>query len=158
VSDDETPELDPAILALLGDPRAAQMIGLPKLEETKIEPRQDGDDYVTSRDAMHKVLGKTLTAIDEMSQLAWQGQHPRAYEVLANLLKTAADVNKDLLALKEKDQKMKAPEQENAPKNVTYNDNRTVVTSEELLKMTRERARVIRQIDHDDDSDEHDVD
>lgn len=146
--EDETPELDPALLALLGDPRAAQQIDLPQIEETVVTPREDGDDYQTSRDKMHTVLGKTLTAIEQMGHLAWQSQHPRAYEVLANLLKTAADVNKDLLVLKEKDQKLKGEvpaSPDDGPKSVTYNDNRLVLTSDQLLKITRDQ---IKQIEH----------
>lgn len=145
----EESELDPALAALLGDSRQVQEIDLPVVEEVKITPRVDGDDYITSREQMHVTLGKTMTAIEQMSQLAWQAQHPRGYEVLANLLKTAADLTKDLLILKEKDQKIKghvpAAGEDDAPTSIEYQDNRQVlmVTSDQLLRMIDDKRKEV---------------
>ena len=38
--------------------------------------------------------------LDELAQVAAQSQHPRAYEVLTNLVKTMVEANKDLMHLK----------------------------------------------------------
>jgi hypothetical protein len=54
-------------------------------------------DYQLARDNIKTVLGDAREAIDEMLQVAKTSQNPRAYEVLANLLKTTADINNQLL-------------------------------------------------------------
>ena len=54
-------------------------------------------DYVVSRETYTKLIEKGTEAIDLMMELARDSQHPRAFEVLAGLLKTQAD-NTDKLA------------------------------------------------------------
>jgi hypothetical protein len=43
-------------------------------------------------------------ALDTLLQVASASEHPRAYEVAANLIKTLADLNKDLLDIQKKKQ------------------------------------------------------
>jgi hypothetical protein len=61
--------------------------------------------------------------MEKLSQIADQSQHPRAFEVLATLMKTMLDANKDLLDLQKKIREISAsdaPTNENA-KQVTNN-------------------------------------
>ena len=53
------------------------------------------------------MLDKGNDAIDGILALAKEGEHPRAYEVAGQLIKTVADVSKDLLELQEKLKKIK---------------------------------------------------
>ena len=82
---------------------------------------QDKDveiDFDTGRENLYKMLKKGNDAIDGILALAKEGEHPRAYEVAGQLIKTVADVSKDLLELQEKLKKIKdVPNR--APKNVT---------------------------------------
>ena len=54
-------------------------------------------DYEVSRETYKQLIEKGDQAIDLMMELARDSQHPRAFEVLAGLLKTQAD-NTDKLA------------------------------------------------------------
>jgi hypothetical protein len=54
-------------------------------------------DYDVSRETYKELIDKGNQAIDLMMELAKDSQHPRAFEVLAGLLKTQAD-NTDKLA------------------------------------------------------------
>lgn len=60
----------------------------------------DNSDYEYARQNIYGVIETGANALDELAQVAAQTQHPRAYEVLANLVKTMVEANKDLLALR----------------------------------------------------------
>ena len=71
---------------------------------------QDKDpdsDFEIGRENLYKLLDKGNDAIDGILALAKEGEHPRAYEVAGQLIKTVADVSKDLLELQEKLKKIK---------------------------------------------------
>lgn len=61
------------------------------------QPRLEEDfDYVV--DNLKDLIAKGQEAIDELILIAKQSQHPRAFEVIATLLKATADMNNDVLA------------------------------------------------------------
>ena len=64
-------------------------------------------DFDKGRENLYKMLEKGNDAIDGILALAKEGEHPRAYEVAGQLIKTVADVSKDLMALQEKLKKIK---------------------------------------------------
>ena len=64
-------------------------------------------DFDTGRENLYKMLDKGNDAIDGILALAKEGEHPRAYEVAGQLIKTVADVSKDLMAMQEKLKKLK---------------------------------------------------
>ena len=79
-------------------------------ENTELVIPQDKDpdsDFETGRENLYKLLDKGNDAIDGILALAKEGEHPRAYEVAGQLIKTVADVSKDLLELQEKLKKIK---------------------------------------------------
>lgn len=81
------------------------------------------DDFEMARANIHEVIQNGTYAIEKLSQIADQSQHPRAFEVLATLMKTMLDANKDLLDLQKKIREISAadePTNENA-KQVTNN-------------------------------------
>ena len=53
-------------------------------------------DFNLARSNIHEVIQNGAHAIDKLSQIADQSQHPRAFEVLATLMKVQLDANKDL--------------------------------------------------------------
>lgn len=57
------------------------------------------NDYEYARKNMQSLIETGITALDELASVAEQSQNPRAYEVLASLIKTLAETNKDLLNL-----------------------------------------------------------
>ena len=64
-------------------------------------------DFETGRENLYKLLAKGNEAIDGILSLAKEGEHPRAYEVAGQLIKTVSEVSQDLLGLQEKMKKLK---------------------------------------------------
>ena len=94
---------------------------LPKKVNTELMVPDDKDpeiDFETGRKNLYNLLDKGNEAIDGILNLAKEGEHPRAYEVAGQLIKTVSEVSQDLLGLQEKMKKIKDVPN-NAPKNVT---------------------------------------
>ena len=82
---------------------------------------ENGDvdtDFETGRNELYKMLEKGNTAIDGILNLAKEGEHPRAYEVAGQLIKTQSEIAQNLLDLQDKLKKIKDAK-ELGPKNVT---------------------------------------
>ena len=56
-------------------------------------------DFETGRNDLYKMLEKGNTAIDGILNLAKEGEHPRAYEVAGQLIKTQSEIAQNLLDL-----------------------------------------------------------
>lgn len=56
-------------------------------------------DYQYVRSNLHTITDRSIQALENLSQIADQSQHPRAYEVLSQLVKTIADAQKNLIDL-----------------------------------------------------------
>jgi hypothetical protein len=100
---------------------------------------QDKDveiDFDTGRENLYKMLDKGNDAIDGILALAKEGEHPRAYEVAGQLIKTVADVSKDLMAMQEKLKKLKEVPN-TGPKSVT--NALFVGSTTELQKLLKEK-------------------
>lgn len=57
------------------------------------------NDYAFARQNLYDVLTKGISALGEMTDIAKQSQHPRAYEVLSGLIKTLGETNERLMNL-----------------------------------------------------------
>ena len=68
-------------------------------------------DYDSARNNLHKLLNQGQDALYHALEIAKQSEHPRAFEVVGNLMKQLADTNEQLLALSERKQKLDAPKQ-----------------------------------------------
>ena len=67
------------------------------------------DDYDASRETYKELIAKGDEAIELMMELARDSQHPRAFEVLATLLKTQSDNNDKLLELQKRVKDLRTP-------------------------------------------------
>ena len=108
-------------------------------ENTELVIPQDKDpdsDFEIGRENLYKLLDKGNDAIDGILALAKEGEHPRAYEVAGQLIKTVADVSKDLLELQEKLKKIKDVPN-TGPKSVT--NALFVGSTTELQKLLKEK-------------------
>jgi predicted transcriptional regulator len=95
--------------------------------EVKPEPKKDlivpeekdpDIDFETGRKNLYNLIDKGNEAIDGILNLAKEGEHPRAYEVAGQLIKTVSEVSQNLLDLQDKLKKIKdVPDK--GPKNVT---------------------------------------
>jgi len=81
------------------------------------------NDFEMARSNIHEVISNGTYAIEKLSQIADSSQHPRAFEVLAKLMDTMLQANKDLLELQKQIREIDAadtPTNEEA-KSVTNN-------------------------------------
>ena len=133
------------IAAQVADAENDQIIAttqdFPTEENTELVIPQDKDpdsDFETGRENLYKLLDKGNDAIDGILALAKEGEHPRAYEVAGQLIKTVADVSKDLLELQEKLKKIKdVPDK--GPKSVT--NALFVGSTTELQKLLKDQKK-----------------
>jgi hypothetical protein len=81
------------------------------------------------------VHASTKSGVAALS-VAKQSEHPRAFEVVGNLIKQLADVNQQLLSLHQQKQKIDAPTKGSEPKS-TNNTAIFVGSTAELNKMLK---------------------
>jgi hypothetical protein len=105
-------------------------------ENKKIEENIDYD-YDISRNNLHKLLNQGQDALYHALEIAKQSEHPRAFEVVGNLMKQLADTNEQLLKLSEKKIKMDTPKQtdQGLGKQVTNNNAIFVGSTSELSQL-----------------------
>lgn len=94
------------------------------------------DDTNFARTNIKAIIEKSNTALDDILKVAKESEHPRAYEVAANFLKTVSDMNKDLLEL-QKTKKSLEPKSEST-KNINVDKAVFIGSTAELLKQIRE--------------------
>ena len=94
-------------------------------------------DYEYARGSMITVIEKGNEALSDMLSVAQQSQQPRAYEVVATLLKTIADTNKDLLELQKKHKDIENMDGPQTPQ--TINNNLFVGSTYELQKLIKQQ-------------------
>lgn len=93
-------------------------------------------DYDKSRTNLHDLLSKGHEALAHALEVAKQSEHPRAFEVVGNLVKQLADVNQQLLDVHQQKQKLDAPKADEKSK-VTNNNAIFVGSTAELTRMIK---------------------
>ena len=68
---------------------------------SKVEENVDYD-YDAARNNLYNLLNQGKDALFHALEIAKQSEHPRAFEVVGNLMKQLADTNEQLLALSER--------------------------------------------------------
>jgi hypothetical protein len=84
---------------------------------------------------MRELITNGNRAITELASVANQSESPRAYEVLATMMKNLAEMNKDLLELQKRKKEL-APQSETT-KGVNIDKAVFVGSTNELLKMIK---------------------
>lgn len=129
-----------------------ELINIPKQEIKQSESKEkDFDiDYTTVRCNLKELISKGNTAIEGILHVASEGDSPRAYEVVGQLIKTLVDANKDLIELHNKVKQI-------TDKISVVNNNQTqtkidnaifVGSTADLQKMLRGQMDQIKQLDN----------
>ena len=92
-------------------------------------------DYDTTRENLLTILAKGQEALNHALEIAKQSEHPRAFEVVGNLMKQQADINQQLLDLHQQKQKLEG-KKEKAPG--VQNNSIYVGSTKELNKFLHE--------------------
>jgi hypothetical protein len=97
-------------------------------------------DYDKTRNNLHSLLQSGQDALQHALEVAKSSEHPRAFEVVGNLVKQLADVNQQLLELHKKKQSLDKPENnksEGESKTITNNNAIFVGSTSELNKLIK---------------------
>lgn len=128
-------------LSEIFDVEPMEIVEAPK-SNTEIVPVDETNSTVTNdfeeaRKNTKNLIQKADSALDNLLMVANQSEHPRAYEVAANLIKTLGDLNKDLLELQKRKMDLTG-EKKDVGKTVI--DKAVFVgNTSELLKMIKEK-------------------
>lgn len=111
------------------------------------DDRQKDDDYEYTRETLYDLIEKGREGIEEMIEVARQSEHPRAYEVLATLIKDTANTSEKLMDLHRKIQSidkmmLPAPEQKSNTTNNLF-----IGSTTELQRMLKDLNKETDVID-----------
>jgi hypothetical protein len=96
-------------------------------------------DFNLARANIHEVIQTGSHAIEKLSQIADQSQHPRAFEVLSTLMNTMLSANKDLMELQKKIRDITIADQ-------PHNEEARNVTNNLFVGSTAELQKAIENI------------
>ena len=133
---------DKALSEALGIENAVEIIP-PKQVEIINTPHEDDDikaDYNLSRRTFRDLINKGNAAMETLTDLAKESESPRAYEVLATMMRTIADTTKDLYDLQKKTKDLKGEDKKEQP-NVTVEKAVFVGSPSDLLKKIKEEQK-----------------
>ena len=96
-------------------------------------------DY--SRANYYNLIEKGNEALDGILEVAKESQHPRAYEVAANMIKNLSDVTEKLMILQKQQQELKPKEEQQAgPTNINVDKAVFVGSTAELLRQLKNES------------------
>ena len=98
------------------------------------------DDFEISRGNLLILLQQGKEALQKSLDVAMQSEHPRAFEVVGNLMKQLADINQQLLDLHQQKQKLETPK-EGSRKEVTNNNVIFTGSTAELNKLIKNMSK-----------------
>ena len=109
-------------------------------KESKIVEKDKKDstrDYEYTRGNLYSLIEKGQEALDSIMEVAQEGQQPRAFEVVSQLIKNVADTTDKLVDLQ---QKMKNLEAEDPKGPSTVNNALFVGSTAELQKLLKSQS------------------
>lgn len=109
-------------------------------KEVTVDKEDVDKDYTTVRENLRDIVKRGTEAIDGIMLVASESQSPRAYEVVATLIKSVADANKDLLSLHKQIKEIKKTEVDNSSTTIT-NNSLFVGSTSELQKLLKGKMR-----------------
>jgi hypothetical protein len=115
-----------------------ELVEEPKVKDITHDVKIE-DDYDKARKNIHDLLAKGHEALASALEVAKQSEHPRAFEVVGNLVKQLTDVNQQLLDLHQQKQKLDTPK--DGEKKVTNNNAIFVGSTSELSKMIKNMTK-----------------
>ena len=93
----------------------------PNAIEVKVEMEEVDKDFQKARENLKELVNLGFQAIDGVLKVASEGDSPRAYEVVAQMIKAVAETNKDLVELHQRMKTIKEDKYETKTTNNTTN-------------------------------------
>ena len=110
-----------------------------KSKSLKIEADDITQDYEVSRAQLHNLVMKGQEAVDGILDVARASDHPRAYEVAGQLIKSVGDVADMLIDLQGK---MKELGKEDKKGPATVNNTMFIGSTADLQKMLKQQKNI----------------
>lgn len=104
-------------------------------EEESVNPDAD-----YSRANYYNLIEKGNEALEGILEVAKESQHPRAYEVAANMIKNLSDVTEKLMILQKQQQELKPKEEQATQTNISVDKAVFVGSTAELLKQLKNES------------------
>lgn len=98
-------------------------------------------DYEYSRDTYYELIEKGREAMDLMIEVARESEHPRAFEVLSNMIKNISDVNDKLMDLNKKNKDINRTEETKQVGGTT--NNLFIGSTTDLQRLLQNETKVI---------------
>lgn len=96
-------------------------------------------DTDLARENIKELIEKGHNAVDELAVIARDSQHPRAYEVMATLIKNMSDLNKDLLELQKRKKDLLVTSDNKSTGDVNVDKALFVGSTAELMKLLKQK-------------------
>jgi hypothetical protein len=97
-------------------------------------------DALYSRANYYNLIEKGNEALDGILEVAKESQHPRAYEVAANMIKNLSDVTEKLMILQKQQQELKPKEEQATQTNINVDKAVFVGSTAELLRQLKNES------------------
>lgn len=137
------------VLDITPIPAKPQAVVIPSKAPKEIEVIEENpdavDDYNLSRTTYRDLIAKGVLALEDIKDLAKDLESPRAYEVLATMMKTISDVTRDLYDLQKKAKEMRTPSQKGRLDDTAITVEKAVFvgTTAQLLQQLKDNDKVI---------------
>lgn len=95
-------------------------------------------DY--SRSNYYNLIEKGNEALEGILEVAKESQHPRAYEVAANMIKNLSDVTEKLMILQKQQQELRPKDELAGPTNINVDKAVFVGSTAELLRQLKNES------------------
>ena len=97
-------------------------------------------DALYSRANYYNLIEKGNEALDGILEVAKESQHPRAYEVAANMIKNLSDVTEKLMILQKQQQELRPKDELAGPTNINVDKAVFVGSTAELLRQLKNES------------------
>ena len=105
------------------------------------QSQEENPDAHYSRSNYYNLIEKGNEALDGILEVARESQHPRAYEVAANMIKNLSDVTEKLMVLQKQQLELKAKDPAPAgPTNISVDKAVFVGSTADLLKQLKNES------------------
>jgi len=95
-------------------------------------------DFNYARSNIRNLIRQGSGAVDGILRIADASEHPRAFEVAANLIKTMAEMNKDLLDIQKKKQELTGSSPQKGDTNINVDKAVFVGSTIDLIRKIKE--------------------
>ena len=97
-------------------------------------------DALYSRANYYNLIEKGNEALDGILEVAKESQHPRAYEVAANMIKNLSDVTEKLMILQKQQQELKPKEEQATQTNISVDKAVFIGSTADLLRQLKNES------------------